>query len=207
MLQDCFALLGEPRRPWIDPTPLKTRFLQLSSQTHPDRFHDAPEEERTKANDCYMELNAAYQTLREPKDRLLHLLELEVGTRPKDIQRIPPGTMDLFVEIGQACREVDALLVRKGAAASPLVKVQLIQSSREWIQKLGALQAAVNVKRDEFFLGLQKMNPTWESAEGQNPEVRRTTLPLEPLEMSYRGLSYVARWTDQIQQRLSELAA
>jgi hypothetical protein len=41
------------------------------------------------------------------QERLLHLLELELGSRPRDVQRIPSGTMDLFVEVGQVCHEVD----------------------------------------------------------------------------------------------------
>src|SRR6186713_3268751 len=107
-MTDSFALLSELRRPWIDAEALKQKFLPLSSAVHPDRTHNAPEAEQQEANQRYAELNAAYNKLREPRDRLLHLLELEQGTKPSDIQRIPPGTMDLFVEVGQLCRDVDA---------------------------------------------------------------------------------------------------
>src|SRR5439155_11517153 len=37
---DYFELLGEPRRPWIDPGLLKSKFLHRSAQVHPDRVHD-----------------------------------------------------------------------------------------------------------------------------------------------------------------------
>jgi len=53
---------------------------------------------------------------------MLHLLELETGARPKEVQRIPPGTMDLFVEIGTICRDVDGFLVERGKAISPAVE-------------------------------------------------------------------------------------
>src|SRR4051812_33187546 len=96
---DNFALLNEPRRPWVDPDALKTKFLALSSEVHPDRVHNAAEVEKQAANQRYSELNAAYNCLREPKDRLQHLLELELGAKPKDIQRIPAGTMDEFFEV------------------------------------------------------------------------------------------------------------
>ena len=36
-MTDCFALLGEPRCPWLDAEALKSRFLVLSAEAHPDR--------------------------------------------------------------------------------------------------------------------------------------------------------------------------
>ena len=123
-MSDAFALLNEPRRPWLDAEALKQKVLPLSSAVHPDRFHSAPEAERQQATTRYTELNAAYNTLREPKERLLHLLELEAA-KPKDVQRIPPGTMDLFVEVGQLCRDVDAFIVEQAKVTSPLLKVQM----------------------------------------------------------------------------------
>src|SRR5687768_16897340 len=100
-MTDNFTLLNERRLPWLDADQLKQRFYQLSSEVHPDRTHNASATDKDTANKTYAELNAAYNCLREPKERLVHLLELETGGKPKDIQRIPPGTMDLFVEIGQ----------------------------------------------------------------------------------------------------------
>src|SRR3954454_3419867 len=116
---DNFALLNEPRRPWVDSDALKTKFLALSSEVHPDRVHNAADAERQTANQRYLELNTAYNCLREPKERLQHLLELELGAKPKDIRRIPAGTMDEFFEVGQLCRQVDAFLTEKSKVTSP----------------------------------------------------------------------------------------
>src|SRR5215472_9636832 len=77
LMVDYFALLDEPRRPWLDAEPLKEKFLALSATVHPDRVHNLSETERAAAQERYTELNAAYQCLREPKERLHHLLELE----------------------------------------------------------------------------------------------------------------------------------
>jgi hypothetical protein len=55
---DHFALLNEPRRPWIDPEALKQKFLSLSSQFHPDRFHSVPDTERIAADKRYSDINA-----------------------------------------------------------------------------------------------------------------------------------------------------
>ena len=49
-MTDHFALLDEPRRPWIDADLLKEKFLALSSRVHPDRVHNAPAPERKDAD-------------------------------------------------------------------------------------------------------------------------------------------------------------
>src|SRR5260221_13341315 len=110
MMKDYFALLTEPRRPWLDLEQLKAEFLALSAEAHPDRVHQASDAEKGSANQRFAELNAAYNCLREAKSRLQHLLELELGSRPKEVQEIAPETMDLFMEVGQLCREVDRFI-------------------------------------------------------------------------------------------------
>src|SRR3954453_19129204 len=119
-MTDYFQLLQEPRRPWLDTDVLKTRFLERSSAVHPDRDHNASEAEKQAANARYTELNSAYQALREPKERLLHLLTLETGAKPREVQAILPGAMDLFLEVAGKCREADAFLAEKNRATSPL---------------------------------------------------------------------------------------
>jgi DnaJ-domain-containing protein 1 len=203
---DNFALLSEPRRPWLEPESLKPRFLALSAEVHPDRVHNAGETEKAAANQRYALLNAAYNCLREPKERLIHLLELESGARPKDVQRIPPGTMDLFVEIGQTCREADAFLAEKSKTTSPLLKVRMFEQGMEWTDKLNRLQQRVNLKRDDIFAELRTMNAAWESAPAAASSERVAALPLERLEQLYRVASYIARWTEQIQERVTQLS-
>lgn len=203
---DAFALLNEPRRPWLDADVLKLRFLLLSSAVHPDRSHHASEADQHMANARFADLNAAYNTLREPRDRLLHLLELEQGTKPSDIQRIPPGTMDLFVEVGQLCRDVDSFLMERRDVTSPLLKVQLFERGLEWADKLQALQQRINGKRDELTAELRQMNSVWESAPPIGSPARAAALPLERLEQIYRVFSYIARWSEQIQERIVQLA-
>ena len=205
-MTDSFALLNEPRRPWLDAGALKQKFLPLSSAVHPDRFHSASEAEKQLATARYAELNAAYNTLREPRDRLLHLLELELGAKPSDIQRIPPGTMDLFVEVGQLCRDVDSFFAQRGHVTSPLLKVQMFERGMEWTDKLQALQQRINAKRDELTGELQQMNAVWESAPAVGSPERIAVLPLERLEQIYRVFSYIARWSEQVQERNVQLA-
>jgi DnaJ-domain-containing protein 1 len=197
-MTDNFALLGEPRRPWIDADLLKEKFLAFSSQVHPDRVHQASPAERKEAGERYAELNAAYNCLREPKERLRHLLELEFGKRPGDIQNIPPGLMDSAFEIGQACKGADAFLAERTKATSPILKVQFFECGQEWTDKLNALQRKIIERREALQAELKTMNPAWESG---TPERSR-----KRLEEIYRLLGYFARWSEQIQERTVELS-
>ena len=88
-MTDHFALFNTPRRPWLDPDSLKQTFFTLSAELHPDRVHHAGPVEKRVANERYAELNAAYQCLREPRERLRHLLELELGAKPSDLTQVP----------------------------------------------------------------------------------------------------------------------
>jgi curved DNA-binding protein CbpA len=205
-MTDCFALLSEPRRPWLDTDALKARFLPLSTEVHPDRFHNASASDKQQANDRYVALNSAYNTLREPKDRLRHLLELELGTPPANIQTIPAGTMKLSFAVGQVCREADGLIKEKDKASSPLLKVKLFERGMEITDKLAALQQQINQRRDRLTAELQAMNAQWEQAEGMSAERRRAALPLGRLEEIYREFSFITRWTGQIQERIVRLA-
>src|SRR5471030_2968047 len=112
-MSDYFALLNEPRRPWLDADSLKQKFLALSTNAHPDKIHSAGESEKSAAGKQFAELNAAYNCLLEPKLRLLHLLELELGAKPKDIQQIPSALADLFAEVANACLSADVFLAEK----------------------------------------------------------------------------------------------
>jgi DnaJ-domain-containing protein 1 len=206
MTHDCFALLNEPRLPWLDPEALNARFLALSSEVHPDRYHTASEPEKQRASQHYTALNTARQCLADPRERLLHLLELELGVKPPNVQRIPPGTMDLFMEVGQRCREVDAFLAQRSEVTSPLLKVGLFEKGLEWTEALQALQQAVNAKQDALLAELKDLNTAWESAPPIGTPGRAAALPLERLEQIYRVLSYTARWTEQLQERVVRLA-
>lgn len=204
-MTDHFALLDEPRRPWLDADALKAKFLARTAEVHPDRFHNAPAAERAAAQDRYTALNAAFNTLREPKDRLQHLLELESGTKPGNIQSTPPELTDLFFAVGQLCRDVDFFLLEKGRANSPLLKVKMFQRAMDWTTQLNALQAKLRAKRSEVEADLLAMNDAWATAP-TDPSARRAVLPLARLEPLYRTLSFLSRWSGQLQERMVSLA-
>lgn len=205
-MTDYFALLGQPRLPWLDEQSLKKSFLGLSAALHPDRSHDAATEDKAKANHRYAELNAAFNCLSDPRHRLLHLLELELGKKPAEVQRIPPGTMDLFIEVGQVCRETDQYLERKRDAVSPLLKANIFREGTLWADKLMTLQARINGRQEELHRELASSVAGQRDAGSSGSGSQPLPLSMDRLEQIYRVLSYISRWNGQIQDRLVQLA-
>jgi DnaJ-domain-containing protein 1 len=201
---DYFALLHEPRRPWIDPESVKEKFLTLSSEVHPDRVHNSGEEAKRKAQQRYTDLNSAYNCLRDEKGRLRHLLELERGTKPTDVQTIPPDLMHLFLELSRLCREADGFLAEAATVNSPLLKVQMFERGQEWTDKLSALQKRINSWREEAIGELKTIDAGWDANQAEDPAKRAVSL--HRLEELYRLFSYFARWTGQIQERIVQIS-
>lgn len=200
-MTDNFALLDEPRRPWLDADSLKQKFLILSASLHPDKIHSANDAEKSAATKRFAELNAAYNCLAEPKSRLLHLLELETGAKPKEIQQIPATLADLFAEVAANCRDADNFLGEKNKASSPLLQVQLFERAQEWIARLDLLRKKLDDLRGQMMARLKSLDAQWIT---DDENVRRDTLP--QLDEIYRLSGYFNRWSSQIQERAVQLS-
>jgi curved DNA-binding protein CbpA len=203
-MTDYFALLKEQRRPWIDTDLLKQRFLGLSAEVHPDRVHGAGEAEKRAAQEHYAELNAAYNCLREAKERLAHLLELETGAKPKQVQNVPTDLMDAFMEITNVCRGADAFLAEKNATTSPLLKLQLFERGQEWAEKLMKLQGKINSWREELLTRVKQIDGEWEKNRDRGSAEREKLIGA--LEGHCQLLGYFGRWSAQIQERIVQLS-
>src|ERR1051325_3560647 len=98
-MTDHFVVLSEPRRPWLEVEPLKAKFLTLSGKAHPDRAKD--HREREAAVHRFAEINAAYNCLRDTKERLHHLYVIETGNEARQVRQGPPAIGDLIIPAQQ----------------------------------------------------------------------------------------------------------
>jgi DnaJ-domain-containing protein 1 len=203
-MTDYFALLNQPRRPWLEAEALKQKFLTLSTAYHPDRIHAAGEADKRAAQQRYTDLNAAYQCLREPRERLRHLLELELGSKPETVQRIPAELMDYSLEVSQLCRQADAFLAEKAKVSSPLLQVQLFERGQDETERLLALQRRIQARTGQAEAELKQVDALWTSDAPLSPADRKPLLP--QLETLWRLLSYSARWNSQIRERITQLS-
>ena len=203
-MTDYFALLSLPRRPWLDPDSLKQKFLALSADAHPDRLHNAPPDQKSAALQHYTQLNTAYQTLRDDKSRLQHLLTLERGAKPADIQDIPTGLMEILLQVRDLCRRADALLAEKTATTSPLLHVALFERAQENIAALTQLQNQLAAARQQLRDHIQHLDATWDDLPPAKSPARDAALAR--LEELYRLFGYFTKWTAQTHERIVQLS-
>ncbi len=116
---DHFAALGIARSPWVDVEELKSRFHSLSAQQHPDAAGGSAE--------AFANLNAAWQTLREPAGCLRHFLELEHpdALAAASTGQAPAELADLFMDIAGVRQSAQKFSAKISAASSPITKAML----------------------------------------------------------------------------------
>ena len=186
-----FALFALEPSPALDIAALKERFARDTAETHPDKFAQAPEADRAAAETRYTTLNQAYQTLIDPRARLLALYELTKGEKPRDIQRIPPGTMDLFKEVGEMCRELDAFLEKKRITTGRLERAGLMSAELALQDALVELRMKLEQFGATVDADLTALDLRWRAGDKE----------LNALEAVYRKYSYLARWRQQLEER------
>ena len=195
MAEDFFALLGEERRPWLDPERVKETFHRLSREQHPDQQMVGSTGE---TDAVFARLNAAQMALRDPKMRLRCLLEIEFPeVRLSGPASVPETLADLFAPIHELLKSVDALLARKAAAPSALARalmareeLNLQEAAQERLNQLETLQA-------QALEELRSLDARWEP---------RPTDAAAQLHDFYQQFAYLSRWTDQLRERLFQLA-
>jgi curved DNA-binding protein CbpA len=126
---DYFALLDQPRRPWIDLEELGEKYHALARATHPDQSA-APAHN-------FAEVNKAYRVLRDPKLRLEHLLALDGHPTSSATSEIPNDLAELFMQIAPAMKSRD-----KKKISGLLTRIE--QSFEEALRQLRALSEKWN---------------------------------------------------------------
>jgi len=196
-MTDYFELLRQSRKPWLEEDQLKQIFLSISSNIHPDRSHHLSVEKKAEAGKRFSELNSAYNCLRDPKERLRHLLELERGSKPADVQSVSTHLMEWQFKMANLCREADRVLMTKTSGMSPILKVRAFESAQAQIEQLQEFQDAISKQKEELFTRLRRMNEAWIS-----PATADVLIDIEEI---YRALGYFFRWSSQLQDRIVQL--
>lgn len=180
---DYFALLGEPRRPSLDPERIKETFHRLSRERHPDQAGGGQE--------AFAELNLAQETLRDPKARLRHLLALEFpGLATAGPAIVPAALQDEFGPVLGLLQKADAFLPKKAAAAGALAKALLFKDEAALRGELQVVSARLESKMAVATDDLQVLSARWDT--GQDGDA---LLDL------YHRFAYLSRWLEQLRER------
>jgi curved DNA-binding protein CbpA len=187
---DYFALLQQPRRPWLDSKQLKQKHQQLTLEAHPDRQGS----NRPALN--FAAINEAYRVLSDPKLRSQHLLSLE-DHDPVATQSIPPELTELFTKTGTAIQEVDRLVEKlrgtNSVLSKSLLRSEVLNAQKRSNELLDELQNLFANTLD----ALKQLDATWEDGREH---------ATEDLAKLYHRFSYLGRWIDQLRERQFQLS-
>ncbi len=192
---DYFALLDQPRRPWLDPETLKDTYHQKTLKAHPDTQTSRPGTEATDT--AFAHLNEAFQVLHDPKRRLHHLLSLE-GVAPSSAEQTVPNQLhDLFPAVGALTQRANLLLEKIGATSNALsrslLKPQILEAQNEAKQVRARIQDLFDVSLAE----LSRIDAAWAT----NPAEQ-----IEALSNLYFAFAYLTRWSTQLEEITFQLS-
>ena len=191
-MTDYFVLLGQPRRPWLDPVCLKDAFHRLSLIHHPDAAGG-----NTLS---FSLLNSAFASLQLPASRLKHLLNLQNFTSDRPANEIPPSLSAIFLKLAALRQHLAEFLGRKGAATSALGLALLATEHARWVAEWMEMKGFIEVCSAQATGRLQSLDAAWLSiAPGAGGEIH------EQLELLQKEFVYLARWSAQIRESLLAL--
>jgi curved DNA-binding protein CbpA len=189
-MPDHFAILHQPRRPWLDEVALKEAFHRATSQHHPDISRDSGEKSAA--------LNAAYAVLRDPASRLKHLLELEWPDPPPVAASIPAPLAEMFGKIAGVRQRRADLLKKEASSQSPLARALLAEKRAACRHEVEATLAALADIETAALAELQSLDAQW----AQRDESMRARLIA-----AQQILAYLAKWQAQLREDLFQLDA
>lgn len=189
-MPDHFAILAQPRRPWLDAEALKDAFHRATAQEHPDVAGGSGENAAA--------LNAAYAVLRDPATRLRHLLALEWPDCAASPTSIPATLADFFGRIA-TLRQTGAVLAKKEAAAqSPLAWALLAGDRAAHRRDLQTALAELVAAEAAAQADLRSVDAMWD---------RRDTTTPALLAAAQQQFSFLAKWQAQLREDLFKLEA
>lgn len=106
ILQDYFNLFGIKRHHQVDIHDLTSRFRNIQSQIHPDKFSGKTDEEQELSSEWSSLTNKAYKTLQGPLERGEYLLELHGVTLPEDNTMSDPEFLMEMMEKNEEVSQV-----------------------------------------------------------------------------------------------------
>lgn len=134
--EDYFQLMGLPRRMALDSKALDETFYTLSRKFHPDFYQNSSEEEKQLSLERTALLNNAYQTLKDPIQRIEYLLDLEAPVPERERHKTSLCLLqEVFdiQEVVEAYRQAAAADDQKGAAS---LKGKVENAAQEVLAKI-----------------------------------------------------------------------
>jgi curved DNA-binding protein CbpA len=189
-----FEIFSETPRPYIDPEKLKSKFLALSASFHPDRVHHLSEEHKSKATQDFLELNKAYQVLKEPKERLQVLFREIRGYSMERIQGVPSDMIEFSFQLGQFCKNICLLLDESNETKSSLMKANQMIKKKTALKELEAFESQLVRLEQNAENKLRDFDQVWTKSSKKEDLLKH-------LEEFISFFSYLSRWQKQLSEQ------
>jgi len=190
-MTDYFALLQQPRKPWLDPEKLRERYQKLARTEHPDQSGRRTEASHPLGASTFADINEAYRVLSDPRLRSQHLLSLE-GKPPGAGGSPSPDLMDLFSQTATLVNEIDRVLDKLKSTDSALGKSLLQQELLSARLCVDVFLAELGKHREDNIQELQTLDKLWN---------RGAADTLEKLGELANRFGYLDRWINQLRER------
>jgi len=187
---DPFAILGLPARPWLDAAALQSAFHRLGALHHPDSPGGATA--------AFAAVNSAWQALRDPAQRLRHLLEIHGHTPTAGAAAIPPALADTFMGLAALRTALDRFLARHTAASGALAQALLASERTDLTRRLREALAHLEASRAQSHDTLRALDAAWDA---------RDATTLAHLATLQQSLAFQGKWSDQLREGLFQLGA
>jgi molecular chaperone HscB len=105
-LIDHFQTFGIPRTLTALPAVLERRFHELQRSYHPDKHVSAEDAAKTEALDKSSSINQAYRVLRDPHQRMKHLLAIH-GMSVDSQKQVPNNLLMTVMEVQEKLAELE----------------------------------------------------------------------------------------------------
>lgn len=153
-----FAIFNLPVSFEIDSNALANQYRELQRTIHPDKFADAPEQERLLALQHAAQINAAYQTLKNPLSRAQYLLHIQNGAEMDEHALQMDGEFLMEqIELREALSEIKQLHVLNRFLSQIEQKIeQMLVHLKMQFRQADYDTARNTVKKLQFFDKLHK---------------------------------------------------
>ena len=183
-MTDYFALLDQPRAPWLDPAGVKDVFHRKTLDQHPDTGGSA-------SSNAFAELNEAYQVLQDPKRRLQHFLALQGAPPTRATEAVPVELQELFLRIGEGNQRAISWLEQIRGQSSALERSLLPSRLIEIQQAIENLRHEVRDLIGTANRELQQVEPT----------------QLDVISEFHSRFAYLNRWSEQLDELAFQLGS
>jgi curved DNA-binding protein CbpA len=190
-MTDHFAVLRQPRRPWLDPDQLKQEYQQLSFAHHPDKRRTAADH-----GPDFAAVTDAYRVLSNPRLRLQHLLSFNSEKSDTEKSPITEELTEVFMQTAALVNDIEAVLAKREQATSALaksmLKAQIAPLEERTNAQLRELQELYARTMDD----LRRVDKCWDNDPDDPGELR---------ELAQR-FGFLDKWIGQLRERQFQLS-